>query len=71
MKELETVFITDFKFSTAFVSQIESKVVAFQKYYRESRYFRLANTTLRALSNARMPIFLHQFITRDIFLTRI
>jgi prohibitin 2 len=32
---VETVFITDFKFSTAFASQIESKVVAFQKYLTE------------------------------------
>jgi prohibitin 2 len=31
----ETVFITDFKFSPAFASQIESKVVAFQKYLTE------------------------------------
>jgi regulator of protease activity HflC (stomatin/prohibitin superfamily) len=29
------VFITDFKFSPAFASQIESKVVAFQKYLTE------------------------------------
>jgi regulator of protease activity HflC (stomatin/prohibitin superfamily) len=32
---VETVFITDFKFSPAFASQIESKVVAFQKYLTE------------------------------------
>src|SRR6201998_521222 len=29
---VETVFITDFKFSPAFASQVESKVVAFQQY---------------------------------------
>jgi prohibitin 2 len=29
---VETVFITDFKFSQAFANQVESKVVAFQKY---------------------------------------
>jgi hypothetical protein len=29
---VETVFITDFKFSQSFANQIESKVVAFQKY---------------------------------------
>ena len=29
------VFITDFKFSQAFASQVESKVVAFQKYLTE------------------------------------
>jgi prohibitin 2 len=32
---VETVFITDFEFSPAFASQIESKVVAFQKYLTE------------------------------------
>ena len=32
---VETVFITDFKFSPAFATQIESKVVAFQKYLTE------------------------------------
>ena len=32
---VETVFITDFKFSPAFASQVESKVVAFQKYLTE------------------------------------
>ncbi len=32
---VETVFITDFEFSQAFASQVESKVVAFQKYLTE------------------------------------
>jgi prohibitin 2 len=32
---VETVFITDFKFSPAFASQVESKVVAFQQYLTE------------------------------------
>src|SRR5919204_2992548 len=32
---VETVFITDFKFSEAFANQVESKVVAFQKYLTE------------------------------------
>jgi prohibitin 2 len=32
---VETVFITDFKFSPAFANQIEAKVVAFQKYLTE------------------------------------
>jgi prohibitin 2 len=32
---VETVFITDFKFSPAFASRVESKVVAFQKYLTE------------------------------------
>jgi prohibitin 2 len=32
---VETVFITDFKFSQAFAAQVESKVVAFQKFLTE------------------------------------
>lgn len=32
---VETVFITDFKFSDAFATQIESKVVAYQKFLTE------------------------------------
>jgi len=32
---VETVFITDFRFSQAFSSQVESKVVAFQKFLTE------------------------------------
>jgi len=32
---VETVFITDFKFSQAFANQVESKVVAFQKFLIE------------------------------------
>ena len=32
---VETLFITDFKFSEAFANQIEAKVVAFQKYLTE------------------------------------
>jgi len=32
---VETVFITDFEFSQAFANQVESKVVAFQKYLTE------------------------------------
>jgi regulator of protease activity HflC (stomatin/prohibitin superfamily) len=32
---VETVFITDFSFSPAFAHQIESKVVAYQKYLTE------------------------------------
>src|SRR2546422_10431877 len=32
---VEAVFITDFRFSQAFASQVESKVVAFQKYLTE------------------------------------
>src|ERR671935_1095607 len=33
--DVETVFITDFKFSQAFSNQVESKVVAYQKYLTE------------------------------------
>ena len=36
----ENVFITDFKFSDAFASQIEQKVVAFQKYLTEQNNLR-------------------------------
>jgi prohibitin 2 len=32
---VETVFITDFKFSQAFATQVESKAVSFQKYLTE------------------------------------
>jgi hypothetical protein len=38
---VETVFITDFKFSKAFADQIESKVVAFQKYLTEQNNLRV------------------------------
>ena len=37
---VENVFITDFKFSEAFASQIEQKVVAFQKYLTEQNNLR-------------------------------
>jgi prohibitin 2 len=47
---VETVFITDFKFSQAFADQIESKVVAFQKYLTEQNNLRaiqvIANQTV-------------------------
>jgi prohibitin 2 len=47
---VETVFITDFKFSKAFEDQIESKVVAFQKYLTEQNNLRaiqvIANQTV-------------------------
>jgi prohibitin 2 len=47
---VETVFITDFKFSKAFADQIESKVVAFQKYLTEQNNLRaiqvIANQTV-------------------------
>ena len=37
---VENVFITDFKFSDAFASQIEQKVVAFQKFLTEQNNLR-------------------------------
>ena len=37
---VENVFITDFKFSEAFASQIEQKVVAFQKFLTEQNNLR-------------------------------
>jgi len=47
---VKTVFITDFKFSPAFASQVESKVVAFQKYLTEQNNLRavqvIANQTV-------------------------
>jgi regulator of protease activity HflC (stomatin/prohibitin superfamily) len=47
---VETVFITDFKFSKAFADQIEAKVVAFQKYLTEQNNLRsiqvIANQTV-------------------------
>ncbi|MFL6399808.1 MAG: prohibitin family protein [Nitrososphaeraceae archaeon] len=58
---VETVFITDFKFSEAFASQVESKVVAFQKYLTEQNNLRavqvIANQTVvqaQAQARARM-----------------
>ena len=38
--QVENVFITDFKFSDAFASQIEQKVVAFQKFLTEQNNLR-------------------------------
>jgi prohibitin 2 len=47
---VETVFVTDFKFSKAFADQIESKVVAFQKYLTEQNNLKaiqvIANQTV-------------------------
>src|SRR5919199_877861 len=58
---VETVFITDFKFSQAFASQIEQKVVAFQKYLTEQNNLRavqvVANqTVVQAQAQARSRI---------------
>ncbi len=47
---VETIFITDFKFSDAFSNQVEDKVVAFQKYLTELNNLRgiqvVANQTI-------------------------
>jgi prohibitin 2 len=47
---VETIFITDFKFSEAFSNQVEDKVVAFQKYLTELNNLRgiqvVANQTV-------------------------
>jgi regulator of protease activity HflC (stomatin/prohibitin superfamily) len=47
---VETVFITDFKFSQAFATQVESKVVAFQKFLTEQNNLKaiqvIANQTV-------------------------
>ena len=58
---VETVFITDFKFSPAFASQIESKVVAFQKYLTEQNNLKavqvVANqTVVQANATARSNV---------------
>src|SRR5947209_3163399 len=58
---VETVFITDFKFSQAFASQVESKVVAFQKYLTEQNNLKaiqvIANqTVVQAQATARANV---------------
>jgi prohibitin 2 len=58
---VETVFITDFKFSEAFAGQIEQKVVAFQKYLTEQNNLRavqvVANqTVVQAQAQARSNV---------------
>src|ERR687885_1498596 len=58
---VETVFITDFKFSQAFANQIEQKVVAFQKYLTEQNNLRavqvVANqTVVQAQAQARANV---------------
>jgi prohibitin 2 len=58
---VETVFITDFKFSQAFADQIEQKVVAFQKFLTEQNNLRaiqvIANqTVVQAEAQARANI---------------
>jgi prohibitin 2 len=58
---VEALFITDFKFSQAFASQVESKVVAFQKYLTEQNNLRaiqvVANqTVVQAQATARANV---------------
>jgi prohibitin 2 len=58
---VETVFITDFKFSEAFANQVESKVVAFQKYLTEQNNLKavqvVANqTVVQANATARSNV---------------
>jgi len=58
---VETVFITDFRFSEAFANQVESKVVAFQKYLTEQNNLRavqvVANqTVVQAQAQARSNV---------------
>jgi regulator of protease activity HflC (stomatin/prohibitin superfamily) len=58
---VETVFITDFKFSEAFATQIEQKVVAFQKFLTEQNNLRaiqvVANqTVVQAQAQARSNV---------------
>jgi len=58
---VETVFITDFKFSDAFATQIESKVVAYQKFLTEENNLKaiqvIANqTVIQAEAQARANV---------------
>jgi len=58
---VETVFITDFKFSQAFATQIESKVVAYQKFLTEENNLKaiqvVANqTVVQAEAQARANV---------------
>jgi prohibitin 2 len=58
---VETVFITDFTFSPSFASQVESKVVAFQKYLTEQNNLKavqvIANqTVVQAQAQARANV---------------
>jgi hypothetical protein len=56
-----SLFITDFKFSQAFTTQVESKVVAFQKYLTEQNNLKaiqvVANqTVVQAQASARANV---------------
>ena len=49
---VENVFITDFKFSEAFASQIEQKVVAFQKFLTEQNNLRAVPSNSKSKCSA-------------------
>ena len=49
---VENVFITDFKFSEAFASQIEQKVVAFQKFLTEQNNLRAGTSNSKSKCSA-------------------
>ena len=57
---VETVFITDFKFSQAFATQVESKVVAFQKFLTEQNNLKaiqvVANQTVAQAQAEQGPV---------------
>ncbi len=58
---VETVFITDFSFSPAFAKQIESKVVAYQRYLTEQNNLLAVNvvanqTVVQAQAAARSNV---------------
>jgi prohibitin 2 len=58
---VETIFITDFQFSQAFANQVESKVVAFQKFLTEQNNLKavqvIANqTVVQAQAQARANV---------------
>jgi regulator of protease activity HflC (stomatin/prohibitin superfamily) len=58
---VETIFITDFQFSQAFANQVESKVVAFQKFLTEQNNLKavqvVANqTVVQAQAQARANV---------------
>ena len=64
--QTQNVFITDFKFSDAFASQIEQKVVAFQKYLTELNNLRsvsvVANKALPRLKDKQEQPLLGQVV---------
>ncbi len=64
------MFITDFKFSQAFATQVESNVMAFQKFLTEQNNLRaiqvIANqTVVQALATARANAGISAFKTKS------